>query len=147
MTVDDHLKSTEGKESGPRQAAAVVPGQDRLDITIAKNLVAEENEQAVRTRIPGTWGEHARYLWIDRKNITDIHSGRTILTFLERDREYRLYDSNNRAVSVMRGNDLYESHFDKVAAEVQKRYAEAGHEATAGRKTPVPGKDSSRKRR
>lgn len=148
MTVDDHLKSTEGKEAGPRQAAAAVPDQDRLDITIAENLVAEENEQAVRTRIPGTWGENARYLWIDRKNITDIHSGRTILTFLERDKKYQLYDSDNRAVSVMRGNDLYESHYDRVAAEVQKRCAEAGHKAAAGKKARVPEKKSSgRKRR
>lgn len=88
MTVDDHLKSTEGKEAGPGQTAAAVTDQDRLDITIAKNLVAEENEQKVQTRIPGTWGENARYLWTDRKNITDIHSGRTILTFLERDKKY-----------------------------------------------------------
>lgn len=39
---------------------------------------------------------------------------------------------------MMRGNDLYEKHYDKAAAEVQKRYAEAGHKAAAGIKAAVP---------
>lgn len=137
-----------GELAGRMQQAAAVPDQDRLDITIAGKLVAEENRQAVRTRIPGTWGENARYLWIDRKDITDIHSGKTILTFLERDKEYRLYDADGRAVSVMRGNDLYEGHYDRVAAEVRKRHAEAGRKTAAGKKDPALGKDfSCRKRR
>lgn len=145
--IEKRIRST-GELAGRMRQAAAVPDQDRLDITIAGKLVVEEKEQAVRTRIPGTRGENARYLWIDRKDITDIHSGKTILTFLERDKEYRLYDAGGRAVSVMRGNDLYESHYDRVSAEVRKRYAEAGRTAADGKKAPAWGKDvSGRKRR
>lgn len=137
-----------GELAGRMQQAAAVPDQDRLDITVSGKLVVEEKGQEVRMRIPGTWGENARYLWIDRKNITDIHSGKTVLTFLERDKEYRLYDAGGRAVSVMRGNDLYESHYDRVSAEVRKRHAEAGLKTADGKKAPAPGKGvSSRKRR
>ncbi|MDE7202127.1 MAG: PcfB family protein [Lachnospiraceae bacterium] len=105
----------------------VSQAQDRnlLDITVTKQLITEENDHAVKTRIPGTWGENARYLWIDKKDIVEIHSGKTMLTYLDKDKEYKLYSADNRTVGTMNGGKIYEDHYDRVEAEVRKRQAEA----------------------
>ena len=92
------------------------------DITISKNLIAEENEIAIKTRVPGTWGDDVRYLWIRKENAMEIHSGKTILTFLDKDKDYKLYDSENRVVEVKKGADLYSSHYDSVEIGIRQRY-------------------------
>ena len=92
------------------------------DITISKNLIAEENEIAIKTRVPGTWGDDVRYLWIRKENAMEIHSGKTILTFLDKDKDYKLYDSENRVVEVKKGSDLYSSHYDSVELGIRQRY-------------------------
>ena len=114
-----------------------------MDITITKKLVVEENDRAVKTRIPGMYGDHARYIWINKENAMDIHDGKTILTFLDSDKDYKLYSADNRVVGTMKGKDLYDSHYDSVAAEVRKRYGEAERKAaamSAKQKPPVPKK-------
>ncbi len=92
------------------------------DVTLSKTLIQIENERAVKTRIPGTWGEKARYVWIKKENIMDIYNGKTMLTFIDRDKEYKIYDVDNRVVSTMKGDKLYSDHYDKVEASVRKRY-------------------------
>lgn len=119
--------------AGRMQAAAIKQNGNFLDITITKKLIVEENNHAVKTRIPGTWGENAKYLWIDKQKIMEIHSGKTMLTFLDQDKDYKLYSADNKVVATMRGSDLYDGHYDRVAAEVRKRYAEAERKA----KTPA----------
>ena len=106
----------------------------------AKKLVLEQNDHAVKTRIPGMYGENARYLWINKENAMEIHDGKTILTFLDSDKEYKLYSEDNRVMGTMKGRDLYEGHYDSVAAEVRKRYQEAQRKAAAmnrGKKAPA----------
>ena len=100
-----------------------------LVISISKQLIAEENDHAVKTRIPGTWGENARYLWIEKEKVTEIHSGKSILTSLDSDKEYKLYSTDNRVAGTMNGGQLYENHYDRVEAEVRKRHAEAKKKA------------------
>jgi len=92
------------------------------DITISKNLIAEENEIAIKTRVPGTWGDNARYIWIRKENAMEIHNGKTILTFLEKDKDYKLYDSENRVVETKKGAELYSSHYDSVELGIRQRY-------------------------
>ena len=92
------------------------------DVTISKTLIAKESETAVKTRIPGTWGKEARYIWIRKENIMEIHGGKTMLTFLEKDKDYKLYDDENRIVSTMKGEVLYRDHYDQVEAAVRQRY-------------------------
>jgi len=73
----------------------------------------------------------------------DIHDGKTILTFLDGEKEYKLYSEDNRVVGTMKGKDLYEGHYDSVAAEVRKRYKEAEKKAAAlnaRKKAPAPKK-------
>ena len=116
---------------GRMQAAAVAQDKNFLDITITKKLIVEENDHAVKTRVPGTWGEEARYLWIGKEKIMEIHSGKTLLTFLIPDKEYKLYSADNKVVVTVRGNDLYDGYYDKVETEVRKRYEQAERKTKA----------------
>lgn len=130
--------------AGRMRAVSAAQGRELIDITIAKELVEEENGHAVKTRVPGTWGEDVRYLWLDKENIMEIHSGKTLLSSLDQDKDYNLYSSDNRVAATMKGGELYDSHYDKVSEVVRKRYAEAGLGAAienrkiAAQKTPVP---------
>ena len=76
------------------------------DITLSKTLIAEENERAVKTRVPGTWGANVRYLWINKENIMEIHNGKTMLSFLDKEKEYKLYDEQNRVIEKKKGDVL-----------------------------------------
>ena len=135
---------TRYKELSQRMAGiAAAQNQALLDITITKQLVVEENERAVKTRIPGTWGENVKYIWLDKKNAMDIHSGKTILTFLDAEKEYKLYSEDNRVIGTMRGKDLYNGHYDRISAETTKRYKEGKRTETAShaaKKAPLPKK-------
>ncbi len=149
MDKDSFLGLIQGYEGLARRMRAVsaAQGKNRLDITIAKELVVEENDHAVKTRVPGTWGREARYIWIDKEDTMEIHSGKTLLTSLDQDRDYKLYTADNRVAGTMRGGSLYDSHYDKIEAEVRKRYAEAGRGAAAKRKLPAREKASAPKGR
>lgn len=150
MDKDAFLKRISGyKELAQRmQTISAAQNKNLVDITITKKLILEENDHAVKTRIPGMWGENARYLWINKENAMDIHDGKTILTFLDSEKEYKLYSADNRVVGTIKGKDLYEGHYDSVAAEVRKRYKEAEKKAAAmnkalnkaGKKAPAPKK-------
>lgn len=100
---------------------AVSANPSLMDITINKSLILEENDHAIKTRIPGTWGENERCLWIKKKDIMEIHNGKTILTFLDADKDYKLYDRSNRVVRTQNGRELYR-HYDKVEAKIRERY-------------------------
>lgn len=89
------------------------------DVTINKTLIVTENEHAVKTRIPGAWG---KFIWINKENAMDIHNGKTLLTFLDRGKNYKIYNEENRVVETMNGGQLYSSHYDKVEATVRERY-------------------------
>ena len=103
------------------RAVAASKNANLSDVTISKKLIIEENDHAVKTRIPGTWGDEARYVWLRKENIMDIHNGKTILTFLDSNKDYKLYDSQNRVVTTQKGTELY-THYDKVEASVRERY-------------------------
>lgn len=133
------------------QAVAAAQNPDLTDITITKKLMTEENDHAVKTRIPGTWGENAQYVWISKDKAMEIHDGKTILTFLDRNKEYKIYSADNRVVATMKGKDLYEGHYDRVSAEVRKRYADmerkAKEQELMRKKKPVPKKAPAPKKR
>lgn len=93
----------------------------RMDhVVISKSLIDRENEIAVKTRIPGTWGENAKYVWIKKENVVDIYNGKSMLTYLEKDKNYKIYDSKNRVVDTVKGEQLYSKHYDKVESSVLK---------------------------
>ena len=133
------------------QAVAVAQNPDLTDITITKKLITDENDHAIKTRIPGTWGENAQYVWINKDKAMEIHDGKTILTFLDRNKEYKIYSADNRVVGTMKGKDLYEGHCDRVSAEVRKRYADmerkAKEQERMRKKKPAPKKAPAPKKR
>ena len=104
------------------QAVSMSKNNNLSDITISKTLIDEESQAAVKTRVPGTWGEKVRYVWIRKENIMEIHNGKTMLTFLDMEKEYKLYDGSNRVVQTIRGSELYSKHYDSVEAAVRKKY-------------------------
>ena len=60
------------------RAVAASKNANLSDVTISKKLIIEENDHAVKTRVPGTWGEEARYVWLRKENIMEIHGGKTM---------------------------------------------------------------------
>jgi len=103
------------------KAVAASKNTNLSDVTISKKLIASENDHAVKTRVPGTWGESVRYVWLKKENIMDIHGGKTMLTFLDTDKDYKLYDKENRVAETVKGDELY-THYDKVESAVRERY-------------------------
>lgn len=57
------------------RAVAASKNANLSDVTISKKLIIEENDHAVKTRVPGTWGEDVRYVWLRKENIMEIHGG------------------------------------------------------------------------
>lgn len=90
-----------------------------VEITITKQLILDENDHAIKTRIPGGKGKS---IWIDKSNFMEIHEGKTLLTFLDKNKEYKLYSEDNRVVGTMKGDKLYEGHYDVVGNAVRERY-------------------------
>ena len=69
-----------------------------MDITIAKKMVIDENDHAVKTLIPGTYKTGARYIWINKSDIMEIYNGKTILSYLDRNKDYKIYSKDNRVI-------------------------------------------------
>jgi hypothetical protein len=99
-------EKTENVKSGARD-------DNHVDITINVSLVEEENNFAVKTRVPGTYGDEVRYLWINKNDMLSINGDKTILSYLDLKKGYELYDKNNNIASIVSGKNLYE-HYDPV---------------------------------
>lgn len=93
-----------------------------LDITITKKLIEEENDHACKTRVPGMYGDKEGYIWLNKKDIMEIHDGKTLLTYLDKNKEYKIYSKDNRVLYTMKGEELYNKHYDKVENAVRKHY-------------------------
>lgn len=111
------------------RAVSASKNMNLSDVTISKTLIVLENDHAVKTRVPGTWGKEARYVWINKENIMEIHNGKTMLTFLDREKNYKIYDEENRVVETKSGEDLY-SHYDKVESSVREKYEKSQSKET-----------------
>ena len=85
MDKDAFINRVRGYQDLAERTRAVAASKNAnlSDVTISKKLIIEENDHAVKTRIPGTWGDEARYVWLRKENIMDIHNGKTMLTFLD----------------------------------------------------------------
>jgi hypothetical protein len=68
-------------------------------------------------------------LWVKKENIMEIHGGKTMLTFLDKNKDYKLYDEQNRILSTMKGEELYAKHYDQVEAVVRERYEKSKKQA------------------
>ena len=85
-----------------------------LDITLDKDtLGAFATEDAVRTRVPKTWGEHIRYLWLDKKDLKEVREGKTLATTLQADKKYDLYDKDGNVAESLTGKELVSTYYDR----------------------------------
>lgn len=96
---------------------------DLDDITIAKKMIVSENDHAIKTRVPGTWGENAQYIWLNKSDIMEIHNGKTLLTYLDRNKDYKIYSEDNRVVGTVKGHELYSKHYDPVAKGIREQFS------------------------
>lgn len=110
-----------------------------MDITITKKLITEENDHAVKTRVPGMYGQNEGYIWINKADIMEIHNGKTLLTYLDKNKDYKIYSADNRIIRTIRGEELYSRHYDRVESAVRQRYAKA-------KATPAKATERTRRR-
>ena len=66
-------------------------------------------------------GKDVRYVWLHKENVMDIHNGKTMLTFLDTSKDYKLYDEQNPCGNYEKGDELY-THYDKVNHLSVERY-------------------------
>ena len=102
--------------------SAVLNNENLVDITISKKMVTEENSHAVKTRIPGTYGENAAYIWFSREDLMEVHGGKSLLAFLDKNREYNIYSDGNQVIRTIQGEQLYREHYDEVEKAVRSAY-------------------------
>lgn len=116
------------------------------DITITKKLIMEENDHAIKTRVPGMYGEKEGYIWLKKSDIMEIHDGKTLLTYLDRKKEYKIYSRDNRVLFSIKGQELYDKHYDWVENKVRERYQKAKQQERKQQQNKKPAKKSSKRR-
>ena len=107
-----------------------------LDVTITKKLIEQENDHACKTRVPGMYGEKEGYIWLDKKDIMEIHDGKTLLTYIDKNKEYKIYSKDNRVLYTMKGRELYNKHYDKVENAVRDHYEKVKNTKQSSVKSP-----------
>lgn len=121
MDKDSMLERIKGYQSltDRIKGQAATHDPELLDITLDKSLVASETETKIKTRIPGTWGENVRYLWIEKADVLEINNGKTYLTFLKEKDEYELFDDKDNVAEKKQGGELHKSHYDSVNENIR----------------------------
>lgn len=100
---------------------AMINDLSRVDITISRKLYEEENLTSIKTRVPNTYGDNVRYLWIDKSDVVSINGGKTFFAYLNKDKEYELVDRDGRIAEKLTGQNLQKQHYDNVDVNVKHR--------------------------
>lgn len=118
-TVSVQEKEPERKTEASIRAE-IAKNENLVDITLDKSIVIAETDSAYKTRVPKTWGDHVRYLMLDKKDTVEINDGKTLLGYIDKTKNYDLLDGDNDTiVETKSGEDLY-SHYDKVDKSVRE---------------------------
>lgn len=131
---NEHMAATFVAEGVQYQTAHEPQDPGDKDITISKELIYDETKDAIKTKVPGTWGNNVRYLWIEKKDIIDVYGGKSMLTHLSEDKEYDLYSEAGNIAITMKGKDLYRNHYEPVNSQVRKNANMKAAKAERGRK-------------
>lgn len=97
-----------------------------LEISINESLVKNVNTDGIAkdfflSRIPGTYGDKELDVMLPRKDVFTADQGKTFLTFLEANREYRTLTGDLRhAGPRFLGHELYRDHYASVTREFRK---------------------------
>lgn len=100
---------------------AMINDPSRVDITISRKLYEEENLTSIKTRVPNTYGDNVRYLWIDKSDVVSINGGKTFFAYLNKDEEYELVDRDGQIAEKLTGQNLQKQHYDNVDVNVKHR--------------------------
>ena len=100
---------------------AMINDASRVDITISRKLYEEENLTSIKTRVPNTYGDNVRYLWIDKSDVVSINGGKTFFAYLNKDKEYELVDRDGQIAEKLTGQNLQKQHYDNVDVNVKHR--------------------------
>ena len=100
---------------------AMINDPSRVDITISRKLYEEENLTSIKTRVPNTYGENVRYLWLDKSDVVSINGGKTFFAYLNKDKEYELVDRDGQVAEKLSGQNLQKQHYDNVDVNVKHR--------------------------
>ena len=100
---------------------AMINDPSRVDITISRKLYEEENLTSIKTRVPNTYGDNVRYLWIDKSDVVSINGGKTFFAYLNKDKEYELAYRDGRIAEKLTGQNLQKQHYDNVDVNVKHR--------------------------
>lgn len=91
------------------------------EITIAKKLVIHESDKEYFTRIPY---EREKFVWISKEDAVWINEGKTLYVKLDKEREYEITDREQKPRELMRGEELYQKHYDEVSVTAKRRAIE-----------------------
>lgn len=100
---------------------AMINDPSRVDITISRKLYEEENLTSIKTRVPNTYGDNVRYLWLDKSDVVSINGGKTFFAYLNKDKEYELVDRDGQVAEKLSGQNLQKQHYDSVDVTVKQR--------------------------
>lgn len=100
---------------------AMINDPSRVDITISRKLYEEENLTSIKTRVPNTYGDNVRYLWLDKSDVVSINGGKTFFAYLNKDKEYELVDRDGQIAEKLTGQNLQKQHYDNVDVNVKYR--------------------------
>ena len=100
---------------------AMINDPSRVDITISRKLYEEENLTSIKTRVPNTYGDNVRYLWLDKSDVVSINGGKTFFAYLNKDKEYELVDRDGQVAEKLSGQNLQKQHYDSVDVNVKHR--------------------------
>ena len=95
-----------------------------INITIDQSLIFSDKAGILKTRVPGTFGENIRFLMLGQNDVEYINNDKTLLTTLNADKIYTLYDSDNKIVEKVSGQKLFDGHYDPVQLSKDKQNEE-----------------------
>ena len=137
---DDGLSAEQASkvQDMEEQAQAVSLAKDNglRDVTMNKSLIADENDLAVKVRVPKTWGNDVRHIWVDRKDIVDIHNGKSMLVYLDKEKKYDMYGKDGKIAASLEGKELLK-HYDKVDESLRQKAGMPESAKMSADKTPI----------
>ena len=83
-------------------------------IFIPKRMILSEDETQIRVRMPGTTSDEPKYVSIDKRDLIPGSEKRGFLSSIEKSAHSQLYDKDGREIGTVRGDDLYQNHFNRI---------------------------------
>ncbi len=89
------------------------------EITISVKLLHNSfiDEDVIETRIPGMWGDNVRYLRIDKADFAVINNEKTIYTYIDASKDYKLYGWDGEVAVIKKGDEIAQ-YYDKQDKEI-----------------------------